>query len=169
LAAAAAFLERAATLTPEPARRALRLLAAARAKRTAGALEAALGLLVAVEAGSLDALSAAEVEHIRGQIALDQRRGSEAARLLLSAARRLEPLNGGLARETYLEALAAAMWAGDLDGPGGVLQAADAARRTPGPDPPRALDVPVDIGLRARTTGGGAFGRRGSWRSCGSG
>jgi hypothetical protein len=61
------------------------------------------------------------------------------------------------------------MWAGDLDGPGGVLQAADAARRTPGPDPPRALDVPVDIGLRARTTGAGAFGRRGSWRSCGSG
>jgi hypothetical protein len=137
LAAAAAFLERAATLTPEPARRALRLLAAARAKRTAGALEAALGLLVAVEAGSLDALSAAEVEHIRGQIALDQRRGSEAARLL-RAARRLEPLNAGLARETYLEALAAAMWAGDLDDPGGVLQAADAARAAP-PAPTRRV------------------------------
>ena len=51
LAAAAAFLERAAMLTPEPARRAQRLLAAARAKRDAGALDAALGLLVAVEAG----------------------------------------------------------------------------------------------------------------------
>ena len=57
LAAAAAFLERAAMLTPEPARRAQRLLAAARAKRDAGALDAALGLLVAVEAGPLDALS----------------------------------------------------------------------------------------------------------------
>ena len=45
LAAAAAFLERAAMLTPEPARRGQRLLAAARAKRDAGALEAALGLL----------------------------------------------------------------------------------------------------------------------------
>ena len=63
------FLERAALLTPDPARRARRLLAAARAKRDAGALEAALGLLVAVEAGPLDALSAAEVEHLRGQIA----------------------------------------------------------------------------------------------------
>ena len=50
-------------------------------------------------------LRTAEVEHLRGQIALDQRRGSDAARLLLSAARRLEPLNAALARETYLEAL----------------------------------------------------------------
>ena len=70
LAAAAAFLERAALLTPDPGRRAQRLLAAARAKRDAGALDAALGLLVAVEAGPLDALRTAEVEHLRGQIAL---------------------------------------------------------------------------------------------------
>ena len=78
LAAAAAFLERAAMLTPEPARRAQRLLAAARAKRDAGALDAALGLLVAVEAGPLDALLTAEVEHLRGQIALEQQRGADA-------------------------------------------------------------------------------------------
>ena len=130
-AAAAAFLERAAMLTPEPGRRAQRLLAAARAKRDAGALDAALGLLVAVEAGPLDALRTAEVEHLRGQIALEQRRGSDAGRLLLSAARRLEPLNADLARETHLEALGAAMWAGDLDIPGGVLEAAEAARAAP--------------------------------------
>ncbi|HEV8648693.1 MAG TPA: AAA family ATPase [Actinomycetes bacterium] len=144
LAAAAAFLERAAMLTPEPARRARRGLAAARAKRDAGALDAALGLLVAVEAGPLDALRTAEVEHLRGQIALEQQRGSDAARLLLSAARRLEPLNAELARETHLEALVAAM-AGDLDNPGGVLEAAEAARAAPpGPDPPRAVDVLLD-------------------------
>ncbi len=52
LAAAAAFLERAAMLTPEPARRVQRLLAAAKVKRDAGALDAALGLLVTVEAGA---------------------------------------------------------------------------------------------------------------------
>jgi pimeloyl-ACP methyl ester carboxylesterase len=40
LAAAAAFPERAAMLTPEPARRAQRFLAAARTKRDAGALDA---------------------------------------------------------------------------------------------------------------------------------
>src|SRR6202022_1144895 len=108
LAAAAAFLERAAMLTPEAARRAQRLLAAARVKRDAGALDAALGLLVAVEAGQLDALRTAEVEHLRGQIALQQQRGGAAARLLLSAARRLEPLDADSARETHLEALVAA-------------------------------------------------------------
>ena len=142
LAAAAAFLERAALLTPETGRRARRLLAAAQAKRDAGALDAALGLLVAVEAGPLDALQGAEVEHLRGQIALEQRRGSDAARLLLSAARHLEPLNPGLARETHLEAL----WeAAMLDGPGDVGEAAEAARAAPsGAGPPRAVDVLLD-------------------------
>lgn len=142
LAAAAAFLERAATLTPEHARRSQRLLAAARAKSDAGALDAALGLLVAVEAGPLDALQAVEVEHLRGQFGLMQRRAGDAARLLLSAARRFEPLNAELARETHLEALGAAMWVGDLDSPGGVREAAEAARAAPrGPEPPRAADA----------------------------
>jgi DNA-binding CsgD family transcriptional regulator len=146
MAAAAAFLERAALLTREPGRRAKRLLAAAQAKRDAGALDAALGLLVAVEDGPGDALRAAEVEHLRGQIALDQRRGSDAARLLLSAARRFEPLNSGLARETHLEALwEAAMWVGGPDNAGGVREAAEAARAAPpGPDPPRVVDVLLD-------------------------
>jgi DNA-binding CsgD family transcriptional regulator len=144
LAAAAAFLERAATLTPEPARRAQRLLAAARAKRDAGALDDALGLLVAVEAGPLDDLGRARVDLLRGQIALEQRRGADAGRLLVSAARRFEPLDAELARETHLEALGAAM-AADLEIPGGMLEAAEAARAAPpGPEPPRAVDVLLD-------------------------
>jgi DNA-binding CsgD family transcriptional regulator len=142
LAAAAAFLERAALLTPDPSCRARRLLAAARAKRAAGALDAALELLAAVEAGPLAALLAAEVEQLRGLITFAQRRPGDAARLLLSAARRLEPLDADLARDTHLEALWAAMWAGDLSGPGGVVAAAEAARAAPpGPEPPRAVDV----------------------------
>jgi DNA-binding CsgD family transcriptional regulator len=153
LAAAAAFLERAAMLTPQPARRAQRLLTAARAKRDTGALDAALGLLVAVEAGPPDALRTAGVEHLRGQIALEQRRGSDAGRLLVSAARQLEPLDAELARETHLEALAAAM-ARDLDIPGGVLAAAKAARAAPpGPEPPRVVDVLLDA-LAIRLTDG---------------
>jgi DNA-binding CsgD family transcriptional regulator len=154
MAAAAAFLERAAMLTPDPAPRAQRLIAAARAKRDAGALEAALGLLVAAEAGPLDGLQAAEVEHLRGQIALVQGRASDAARLLLSTARRLEPLNASLARETHLEALGTAVWAGDLDNPAVLRAAAEAARAAPpGPDPPRAVDVLLDA-LALRLTDG---------------
>jgi DNA-binding CsgD family transcriptional regulator len=145
LAAAASFLEHAALLTPEPVRRAQRLLAAARAKHAAGAPDAALGLLVAVEAGPPDPLRTAEVEHLRGQIAAQQRRSSDAARLLLSAARRLERLDAALARETYLEALVVAVWAGDLGVPGGVRAAAEAARAAPpAPDSPRVADVLLD-------------------------
>ncbi len=145
MAAAAAFLERAATLTPQPARRAQRLLAAARAKRDAGALDAALALLVAVEARPLDAIRTAEVEHLRGQIAFDQRRIPDAARLLLSAARRLEPLNPDSARETHLEAIGAALWANDTDSPRRLLEAAAAARAAPpSREPPRVADVLLD-------------------------
>jgi len=145
LAAAASFLERAALLTPGPVCRAQRLLAAARAKYAAGALDAALGLLVAVEAGPPDPLRAAEVEHLRGQIAALQRRSGDGARLLLSAARRLERLDAAQARETYLEALAVAVWAGDLGFPGGVRAAAEAARSAPpAPEPPRVADVLLD-------------------------
>jgi len=164
LAAAAAFLERAAMLTPEPARRAERLLAAASAKRGTGALDSALGLLVAVEARPLDALQTAAVERLRGQIAFEQRRASDAARLLLSAAGRLEPLNPGAARETYLEALEAATWVGDLDVPG-APQVAQAARAAPpGPEPPRVVDVLLDA-LANRFTEGYAAAAPGLTRA----
>ncbi len=46
------------------------------------------------------------------QIALEQRRGSDAGRLFLSAATHLEPLDPKLAREAYLEALGGAMSSG---------------------------------------------------------
>jgi len=124
LAAAAAFLERAVLLTTDPARRADRMLAAARASRDAGELHAALRLLVVLEAGRLDERQAAEVERLRGLIASDQRREGDAARLLLSAARRLEPHEPGLARETYMESLVAATLAGDLGRPGGRREVA---------------------------------------------
>jgi DNA-binding CsgD family transcriptional regulator len=144
LAAVAAFLERAAALTPEPTHRAQRLLVAAGAKRDAGDLEAALGLLVGVEAGALDELGRARVDLLRGQIALEQRRGGDAGRLFLSAARRLEPLDPELARETYLEALAGAM-SSDVEVVGGARAVAEAARAAPtGTAPPRTVDVLLD-------------------------
>jgi DNA-binding CsgD family transcriptional regulator len=154
IAAAAAFLESAATLTPDPADRVRRLLAAARAKRDAGALDVALQLLSAAEAGPLSALQAAEVDHLRGEAAFDQSRVGESARLLVSAAKRLESLDAALARGTHLEALGAAIWAGDLDCPGIITEAAQAARAAPSAaQPPRATDLVLDA-FAARLTEG---------------
>ncbi len=158
LLAAAALLERAASLTPEPARRAERELAAAWRKRDGGALDAALALLAAVASGPADALRAAEVTHLRGQIAFDRRRGNEAARLLLDAARQLERLDPDLARETYLDAFAAAIWASGTDAPDAtnvVAAAARAASPAPTRRAPRAIDLILDA-LASRFTDGHA-------------
>ena len=154
LLAAGALLERAATFTPEPVRRAQRQLEAARVKRDAGALDAALALLAAVEGGPPDAMRAAEVEHLRGRIAFDKLRAADAARLLLSAATQLEPLDDELARETHLESLSAAMWATGPGQPDFLGQAATAALAAPPARvPPRAIDVVLDA-LATRFTQG---------------
>jgi DNA-binding CsgD family transcriptional regulator len=154
LAAAAAFLERAATLTPDPARRAQRALAAAQAKHQAGAPDAALELLTAAQAGPLDPLQRARVGLLLGQIAFAVNRGRDALAPLLEAAKRFEPLDLRLARETYLDALWTAWFAGRLAPGGGVLEAARAARRVgAAPQPPRAADLLLDGSVLSITEG----------------
>ena len=102
LAAAAAFLKQAATLTLDPARRAGRALAAAQAKIQAGAFDAALDLLAVAEAGPLSDLQQAHADLARAQLAFVTSRGTEAPPLLLKAARRLEPSTPGCpARPTW--------------------------------------------------------------------
>ena len=145
VAAAAAFLQRSAELTPDPARRAARALAAARAKFAAGAPDAACELLAMAELGRLDELQRAELARLRAQMAFAERRGSDAPQLLLDAAKKLGPLDSGLARETYLEALAAAIFAGRLCRGLTVREAAEAARTAPpAPQPPRPMDLLLD-------------------------
>jgi DNA-binding CsgD family transcriptional regulator len=157
LAAAAAFLERSAALTVEPGRRAERALAAARANAEAGAFDAALALLATAEAGPLQELQRARADLLRGQIALASSRGSDAPPLLLKAARRLEVLDVGLARETYLEALFAAVYAARSGG-GGLREAAEAALAAPpASQPPGAADLLLD-GLALLITQGHAAG-----------
>jgi DNA-binding CsgD family transcriptional regulator len=145
LAAAAAFLERAAALTPEPSRRAGRALAAAQAKYHAGAIDVALRLVAIAESGPLDELQRARVDLLHAQIAFAVNRGNDAPPLLLKAAKGLEPLDVTLARETYLEALSAAIFAGRLANADGLLEVAWAARAAPrSPDRPRAADLLLD-------------------------
>ena len=120
-AAAAAFLERAAVLTPDPAKRTARALAAAQAKVQAGALDAGLELLAMAEAGPLGELGRARANLVRAQVAWLTGRGRDAPLLVLDAARRLEPIAPGLARATYVDAIIAAGSAGRFAAPGGSI------------------------------------------------
>ena len=159
LAAAAAFLERGVILTPDPARRAGRALAAANTKFQAGAFGAAQDLLAVAEAGPLSEFEQARVDLLRVQLAFATNRGGDAPVLLVKAARRLEPIDTGLARATYLDALTASTLAGRLASPGGhtleVARAASAAPRPPGD--PSVPDLLLD-GLAANFNNGYAAG-----------
>jgi len=159
LAAAAAFLERSVLLTADPARHAERLLAAAQASMQAGAFGKALDLLATAEAGPLDEFQHARVDLLRGHIAFASNLGGDAPALLLKAARRLEPLDLDLARETYLSAWSAANIAGHRAGTADLLEVSRAARALPPPaDPARPADLVLDGLARLVTDGPAAAG-----------
>jgi DNA-binding CsgD family transcriptional regulator len=158
-AAAAAFLERAVVLTVDPAHRSQRALTAAHAKLLAGAPDAALGLVSAAEAGPLGELGQARADLLRAQIAYAQRRDSNAPALLLTAAKQLEPLDVGLARETYLDALWAALFFRHTGHEAGVREVAKAALAAPPADPLSVADLLLD-GLARRLLEGYEAGAR---------
>ncbi len=147
LAAAAAFLTRAGGLTPHPATRARRALDAALANVGAGALETARRQLAVAGEGPLDELQRARTDLVRAQLALVTRRGNEAAPLLLAAARRLEPLDPGLARDTYLDAFSAAQFAARLNDGVDTADLARAAQQAP--LPPGGEQTARDLVLQA--------------------
>ena len=152
-AAAAAFLERAVALTADPARRADRALAAAQASLQAGAFDAALELLATAETGPLNEVQRARVDLLRGHVAFASGVASDAPPLLLKAARRLEPFDLELARETYLTAWGAAGMAGQGDV---ILEIWRAVRALPPPSrPKRALELLLE-GMAQLTTEGHA-------------
>jgi DNA-binding CsgD family transcriptional regulator/tetratricopeptide (TPR) repeat protein len=159
LAAAAAFLERSVLLTADPARRADRTLAAAQAHLQAGAFGTALELVANAEdkgSGPLDELQSGRADLLRGEIEFASGLGGDAAPLLLKAAKRLEPLDVGLARDTYLTAWMAALFAGRLAGAGDLLEVSRAARAVPASaDPPHPADL-VLAGLAMVVTDGPA-------------
>jgi DNA-binding CsgD family transcriptional regulator/tetratricopeptide (TPR) repeat protein len=155
LAAAAAFLERAALLTPDRAQQTERALAAAGTKFQSGAFDATTALLAIAQTGPLTELQQARIDLVRAQLAFATSRGGEAPLLLLRAARRFEPIDVTLARQTYLDTISAAAFAGRLASPGGgVRQVAQAAASAPRPAHPlRAPDLLLD-GLAANFVDG---------------
>jgi DNA-binding CsgD family transcriptional regulator len=154
VAAAAAFLQRAVGLTPDLGRRAERALAAAQASLQAGSFDEARGLLATAEAAELSEFQRALIDLMRAQLAFASSRGNEATPLLLAAARRLEPLNLKLARETYLDAFSAALFGARLNEAVGVAEVAAAARASPRPpdDEATSADLLLD-GLVALADG----------------
>jgi DNA-binding CsgD family transcriptional regulator len=137
-AAAAAFLTRAAELTPEPAKRAARTLAAAEARFAAGALAEVPDLLAAAELGPLDPVQQAGAERLRAKAAFALNAGRAAVPPLLEGARRLEALDPAAARQTYLAAIGAAVNAGRL-GSDDLRRAAEAARGVPPGEEPAGI------------------------------
>jgi DNA-binding CsgD family transcriptional regulator len=154
LAAAAAFLQRAVALTQNPERRAERALAAAQQSFQAGVFDQALTLLATADDGPLNELSRARVDLLRGHVAFASGLGRDASTLLLAAARRLEPLDLDLARETYLTAWGAAVFAGPAGGDV-LVEICRAVRALP----PSAASDPLGVlldGLALLTTEGRA-------------
>jgi DNA-binding CsgD family transcriptional regulator len=156
-AVAAAFLERGVALTSDQVRRSDRALAAARAMHDAGHPEQASELLRPAEAGVLDDRQQALLERLRAQITFAVRPEEDAALLLARAAKRLEPLDERLARETHLEAIFAAMFVSPLDSGPGLVTFAQAARAAPASSEPRSVDLLLE-GLAVRLTEGHAAG-----------
>ncbi len=144
VAAAAAFLERAVALSTVAERRTDRALAAADASLRAGTFDTALALLAAAEASSLDDLQRARLDLLRAEAAFSQSRGNDAAPLLLRAAKTLESLDPELARETYLDAWSAAMFAGRLADDGNLHDVSREARRAPPAEHEHASDLLLD-------------------------
>ena len=152
--AAAAFRQRALAVTAEPGRRAGRAVVAAESCIHAGLFDAARGLLSTAEAGKLDDRQRAQVKLLRGQTALFSSPLSDAPALLMTAARSLEPLDPGLARDTYLDAWGAALFAGRLGARDDLLEVSRAARSAQWPEgPPRPADLLLDS-LARLVTGG---------------
>jgi DNA-binding CsgD family transcriptional regulator len=146
-AATAAFLDRAVALTPDPARRRERALAAAQANVQAGAFTRARGLLASAAAGPLDEFQRAKIDLLHAQLAFVSSRGTDATPLLLAAARRLESLDISVARETYVDAFTAAMFGARLNDSVGMREIAEAVRAAP--RPPDAEPATADMLLDA--------------------
>jgi len=154
LAAAAAFLQRSVELSADPAQRTARALAAAEASLSAGAYDPALAMLAVAESSPLDELQRGRIELLQGMAAYAQRRGSDAPPLLLRAAKTLEALDPKLARETYLDAWSAALFAGKLASAGSLYHiSAEVRRAPPAAEPARPSDLLLDGFARLLTDG----------------
>jgi DNA-binding CsgD family transcriptional regulator/tetratricopeptide (TPR) repeat protein len=153
VAAAGALLERSVALTVDPSRRADRMLAAAAAHLEAGSFEVAAGLLAAAEATPLDDVRRARLELLQAVHAVTGGDVRDAPGLFLRAAKRFEPLDVDVARNTYLQAVTSAVYVGSLGRDVGIAEAARAASGFPMSNEPNANEWLL-LGLALATVEG---------------
>jgi DNA-binding CsgD family transcriptional regulator len=148
-AAAAALLRRSAELTPGDGVRAEREVAMADAELRVGHAEQARELVRAAIPRLADDVARGLAKRLNGQIRFAEGSAAEAAAILADASRELAP-DARLARDTILEALEAAVWAG----PGETREIVSAARDLPAAaSPPAVTDLLLE-GFCARFTAG---------------
>lgn len=144
VAAAAAFLRRAAALSLDPDKQTERTLSAARATFETGDSDAAADLVASIDPETLNEFQRASVDQLRGQIAFIGGVGGAAhgAESMLRAAQRLADRDPERSREYFVSALEMALVVGRAAGV--MEQVLDAARSAPpAQDPPDLLDALV--------------------------
>ncbi len=134
----AAFLERAASLTPDQAQRAARTLATAEARLNAGDPGAAAALAERAGPYLVDPLARSRAKRLRGAVRIVLGKPAEASPILLDAARELQPLDPGQAWNTLLEAFEAALAAGRFARGAGTAEVLQAVRMRPSSQDARA-------------------------------
>ncbi|NKY36857.1 AAA family ATPase [Nocardia speluncae] len=154
VAAAAAFLERAAALSLDPGKQTERTLAAARAMLEAGGAGAAADLLASIDTERLDDLQHAAVDLLRGRIAFVRGAGGsvEGPELILRAGQRLAAIDPQRSRECFVAALEMGLVVGRA---AGVMdRVLDAARSAPPTArPPDLLDALVLLNTEGHHAG----------------
>jgi DNA-binding CsgD family transcriptional regulator len=165
LAAAGAFLERAATATPDAARRAERSLVAASVMLQAGEPRAAAKLLDLTEADTPDDHRQARADLVRARLAFTVNGGGDSSQLFLDAARQLSRFDGAQSRTAYLDAIRAALSAGSRAAPGATMAdvvraARDGSSDTDFPTPPDALLAGLAASFSGELTVGASLLRR---------
>jgi DNA-binding CsgD family transcriptional regulator len=153
VAAAAAFLQRAAALSADPVRRTQRALAAAELSFQAGDFDAAQGLVATAESSALDPFQRARAQLLQGHVALVLGYGDDGAPPLLEAARQLETIDLELARGAYLTAYGAAMAAAHLGRAGVFLDLCRAIEALPASEAPRPAELLLEGLARMHTDG----------------
>lgn len=152
-AEAAALFEQSAGITPELSLAYGRTLAAVQALVVAGNPSQALNLLDRAHPRPADKVQREQAELLRGSIALTLGQGTDRATMLVRMAEGLEFLDARLSRDTYLEALEAAIFAGHFGRDTSLISVAKIVRSVVVPVGPVADDLLLE-GVTSLVTAG---------------